>query len=76
MPDICSDRPVLEGASQDAPPSGGSHEIEITPEMIEAGARALVQYDSRFDSPEEGAAAVFDAMLDARSISPRVVGGL
>lgn len=41
-------------------------EIEITPEMIAAGALALARYDSDYTSLEEGAVEIISAML-ARS---------
>lgn len=43
-------------------------EIEITPEMIEAGAVALLEYDNRFDSYKGGARVIFEAMM---SVAPR-----
>lgn len=39
-------------------------EIEISPEMYEAGANQIRGYDSRFQSPEGAAEAVFSAMLE------------
>jgi hypothetical protein len=41
-------------------------EIEITPEMIEAGASELARFDRFFDTLETGAVKVFQAMLTAR----------
>ena len=37
-------------------------EIEITPEMIEAGALALSEYDKELESLSEGAARIFRTM--------------
>ena len=41
-------------------------EIEITPEMIEAGVRALVSYNPRLDLEEDGARRIFMAMIKAK----------
>jgi len=38
-------------------------EIEITPEMIEAGLREFYKYDSRFDPEEEAVVRIFNAMI-------------
>jgi hypothetical protein len=38
-------------------------EIEITPEMIEAGAAVIASYDRRFSCPEGASEEVFRAML-------------
>jgi hypothetical protein len=40
-------------------------EIEITEEMVEAGAYALAEYDRKFESLEEAATRVFIAMKKA-----------
>jgi hypothetical protein len=40
-----------------------NQELQITPEMIEAGASIIRGYDSRFEDEETVAAEVFDAML-------------
>lgn len=37
-------------------------EIEITPEMIEAGVCAFYEFDSRFDGAEVAVARIFQAM--------------
>ncbi len=41
-------------------------EIEITPEMIKAGALALSEYTSAWDSLEDGAEKIYLRMEDAR----------
>lgn len=41
-------------------------EIEVTQEMIEAGALALARFDSEFYSLEEGAEDIFRTMILAR----------
>jgi hypothetical protein len=41
-------------------------EIEITPEMIEAGILAYLKHDSRFDDDNEAVRQVFLAMMRAR----------
>jgi hypothetical protein len=38
-------------------------EVEITPEMIEAGALALSEHDLELESSAEGAIRVFQAMI-------------
>jgi hypothetical protein len=38
-------------------------EIEITPEMIEAGTAVIASYDRRFSCPEGASEEVFRAML-------------
>jgi hypothetical protein len=42
-----------------------SAEIEVTPEMIEAGVGMLCAYDERFVSMEEAVTAIFKAMVEA-----------
>ena len=37
-------------------------EIEITPEMVEAGAEAYLEHDSRFENVDAGAVRVYLAM--------------
>lgn len=49
----------------DRPATKPTEEIEVTPEMIEAGALALMSFDSRYESCEQGAMAVFEAMIAA-----------
>ena len=44
-----------------------TEEIEITPEMIAAGAEELVMFDRRFDTYEDGAKEIFLAMILVRS---------
>jgi hypothetical protein len=43
------------------------HEIEITPEMIEAGVRAFLNYDSRFEEPADCVTDIFTAMMATRA---------
>ena len=43
-----------------------AEEIEITPEMVEAGVSALLDYDSRFEGEDTAVVRVFEAMLGAR----------
>jgi hypothetical protein len=43
-----------------------SGELEITPEMIEAGVAALVSYNPKFDLEEDGARRIFAAMVRAK----------
>ena len=40
-------------------------EVEVTPEMIDAGALALSEYDRELESLEEGATRIFLAMRKA-----------
>jgi hypothetical protein len=40
-------------------------EVEITPEMIEAGAKELTLFDYEFESFERGVERIFSAMIDA-----------
>jgi hypothetical protein len=40
-------------------------EIEITPEMIEAGTLALSKHDEEFESSDEAVVRIFRAMLEA-----------
>ena len=42
-------------------------EIEVTPEMIEAGADELSWFDPREDSSEQWVAAIFRAMIGANT---------
>ena len=41
-------------------------EIEVTPEMIEAGALELAGFDRVFDTHDEGAVRIFIKMIAAR----------
>ena len=43
-----------------------SNPIEVTPEMIAAGGRALAEWDREFETFGDGAASVFRAMEAAR----------
>lgn len=54
-------RPEPDTESDDRP----ALEIEITPEMTEAGAAAVRHYDSRVEDEESLAESVFIAMLTA-----------
>lgn len=49
-------------------------EIEVTPEMVAAGVRALCEYDPYFKTQEQGAVSIFRAMVAAhdRAASPTV----
>jgi hypothetical protein len=42
-------------------------DIEITPEMVEAGTAALGTFDFRFGHPSEAVERIFKAMLSART---------
>ena len=50
-----NDRPALE-----------DHEIEVTPEMIEAGVAAWCRWDSRFEEADGLVVDVFEAMCRER----------
>ena len=43
-----------------------AEEIEVTPEMVSAGARALVTYEPMFESAEEAASRIYIEMLKAK----------
>lgn len=51
-------------------PAPDCGEIEVTPEMIEAGAAELADYDERFEFREDAVMRIFLAMCDARTVSP------
>ena len=42
-------------------------EIEVTPEMIEAGCREFVGFDSQLDVPEDVVREIYSAMSRAKS---------
>jgi hypothetical protein len=42
-------------------------DIEITPEMIEAGLSAFYDYDSRFEEPRDAIPAIYIAMERAKA---------
>ncbi len=44
-------------------------EIEITPEMIEAGAAELLSYDQDFDSPAETVARILNAVFGSEVVT-------
>ena len=44
----------------------------MTPEMIEAGARAFCRYDSRYEGPNEIVQEIFEAILAASSIAEQI----
>lgn len=46
------------------------HEIEITPEMIEAGAAAFYGYDPAFDNGETMALEILEAVFGANPAGP------
>jgi hypothetical protein len=48
-------------------------EIEITPEMIEAGVVALVSYNPDFELEEDAAARIFKAMITVSRMGKTVV---
>ena len=50
-------------------------EIEVTPEMIDAGLAAMASYDCRFEPPDAAVVRIFRAMLETSSpkIEARVV---
>ena len=54
MAEIRSDRPATE-----------LDEIDITPEMIEAGVDEFCSFDDRYEFPEAAVARVFRAMIRA-----------
>jgi|HubBroStandDraft_6_1064221.scaffolds.fasta_scaffold6016521_1 hypothetical protein len=43
-------------------------EIEITPEMISAGARELARFDHDYEDPREAVERIYVAMLLARTM--------
>jgi hypothetical protein len=49
----------------DRPANEPSDEIEVTPEMADAGAEELARYTNVFDTLEAGAARIFRAMVRA-----------
>ena len=53
-----SERGIANAAAE---PDG---EVEITPEMIEAGVSELIEYDSRFESTESAVERIYYAMLN------------
>jgi hypothetical protein len=44
-----------------------NNEIEVTPEMLKAGALELAGYDSEFENIEEAVARLYRAMVRAKS---------
>lgn len=55
-----ADRPVRSEAES------SETEIEVSPEMIAAGVRALCEYDPYFLTQEQGVISIFRAMVEAR----------
>ena len=51
------------GMSDDVP------EIEVTPEMIEAGTLQLARFNSDFDTPEDAVRWIYEAMVEAKQTS-------
>lgn len=49
-----------------APSETVTEEIEVTPEMIAAGARELKLFDINYDDERDAAVRIFTAMLRAR----------
>lgn len=47
-------------------------EIEITPEMIEAGVLAFVEHDDFFEGKEDAVRRVFRAMIAAKRVAYRL----
>ena len=52
-------------------PADFTTEIEVTPEMIEAGERAYYDFDKRFEMPSNLVERVFLAMFAASPLVPR-----
>lgn len=52
----------------------GAPEVEITPEMIDAGVSAYLDFDLRFGDIEDRVSAVYCAMV-AKKISLAIAGG-
>jgi hypothetical protein len=48
-------------------------ELEVTPEMIEAGVRAFFEFDSRFEGEREAVIRIFQAMRAAQVARPCLV---
>ena len=57
-----------------APAGSPSNEIEVTPQMIEAGKAELDGYDLYWDSHEEIVSNIFTAMISAASGDTRKQG--
>ena len=55
-------------AELESRPAGA--EIEVTPEMIEAGVGAFCAYDCRFEGPEHVVVEIFEAMQAASLTEP------
>ena len=53
-------------------PASETDEIEITPEMIEAGIGALVSYDPRFDLEEDAVKKIFLVMAAECAAFPSI----
>lgn len=49
----------------------GTKEIEITPEMVKAGARELVRYHPDYQTEEDAAHNIFVAMCEAITNHPQ-----
>ena len=59
--------PINEKAKNGPDVTGrNEREIEVTAEMIEAGALALSQYDREYETLEEGAIRIYLAMVRKR----------
>jgi hypothetical protein len=59
--------PDADGSLPSADPAGlagAPDEIEITPEMIEAGVPFLFDYDPEFSNEKDVCAAIFRAMME------------
>jgi hypothetical protein len=50
-------------------PAHTEDEIEVTPEMIEAGEIEFVRFDSRFEGPDEVVLRIYKVMRKARALS-------
>ena len=48
------------------PREAGAPESEITPEMINAGVRALLEFDRRFEEEADAVVNIFRAMSEAK----------
>jgi hypothetical protein len=52
-------------------PAHRDKEIEITPEMIEAGRLALLSFDKDYESFDDGARRIFLSMMSSDAMSKR-----
>jgi hypothetical protein len=72
LADISITSATITGAADDT----AAREVEITPEMLEAGIAALASYNPKFVLEEDGVRRIYIAMTKAKHLAESVAAGV